>query len=149
MLTRQLRETLLRLYGEGDVDKAIAVNVLSFGFKHGLPQDADLVFDVRFIPNPFYIPEMRPLTGADAPVHDYVMSFEETRVFLNKTLDLLKFLIPHYVSEGKDRLVIAVGCTGGQHRSVCLTNEIAKGLKAAGFHATASHRDTQIETKEK
>ena len=143
------RETLLRLYGEGDVDKAIAVNVLSFGFKHGLPQDADLVFDVRFIPNPFYIPEMRPLTGADAPVHDYVMSFEETRVFLNKTLDLLKFLIPHYVSEGKDRLVIAVGCTGGQHRSVCLTNEIAKGLKAAGFHATASHRDTQIETKEK
>ena len=149
MLTRQLRETLLRLYGEGDVDKAIAVNVLSFGFKHGLPQDADLVFDVRFIPNPFYIPEMRPLTGADASVHDYVMSFEETRVFLNKTLDLLKFLIPHYVSEGKDRLVIAVGCTGGQHRSVCLTNEIAKGLKAAGFHATASHRDTQIETKEK
>ena len=149
MLTRQLRETLLRLYGEGDVDKAIAVNVLSFGFKHGLPQDADLVFDVRFIPNPFYISEMRPLTGADASVHDYVMSFEETRVFLNKTLDLLKFLIPHYVSEGKDRLVIAVGCTGGQHRSVCLTNEIAKGLKAAGFHATASHRDTQIETKEK
>ena len=140
MLTRQLREMLLRMYGEGDVDKAISVNVLSFGFKHGIPQDADLVFDVRFIPNPFYIPEMRPMNGADKPVHDYVMSFEESRVFLEKTLDLLRFLIPHYVSEGKDRLVIGIGCTGGQHRSVCLAMEIAKGLQQAGFHCSASHR---------
>ena len=135
------REMLLRMYGEGDVDKAISVNVLSFGFKHGIPQDADLVFDVRFIPNPFYIPEMRPMNGADQPVHDYVMSFEESRVFLEKTLDLLRFLIPHYVSEGKDRLVIGIGCTGGQHRSVCLAMEIAKGLQQAGFHCSASHRD--------
>lgn len=141
MLTRQLREMLLRMYGEGDTDKAISVNVLSFGFKHGIPQDADLVFDVRFIPNPFYIPEMRPMNGADQPVHDYVMSFEESRVFLEKTLDLLRFLIPHYVSEGKDRLVIGIGCTGGQHRSVCLAMEIAKGLQQAGFHCSASHRD--------
>ena len=117
------------------------VNVLSFGFKHGLPQDADLVFDVRFIPNPFYIPEMRPLTGADAPVHDYVMSFEETRVFLNKTLDLLKFLIPHYVSEGKDRLVIAVGCTGGHHRSVAVTRALAEYIRGLGYQVSENHRD--------
>ena len=141
MLTRQLREMLLRMYGEGDADKAISVNVLSFGFKHGIPQDADLVFDVRFIPNPFYIPEMRPMNGADQPVHDYVMSFEETHQFLNKTLDLLRFLIPNYVSEGKDRLVIGIGCTGGQHRSVCLAIEIAEGLKQAGFRCSVSHRD--------
>ena len=142
MLTRQLRETLLRLYGDGDVGKAIQVNVLSFGFKHGMPQDADLVFDVRFIPNPFYIPEMRPMTGADKPVRDYVMQFAETKTFLSKVLDLLQFLIPHYVSEGKDRLVIGVGCTGGQHRSVCLAIEITEGLKKAGFHASVSHRDS-------
>ena len=141
MLTRQLREMLLRMYGEGDADKAISVNVLSFGFKHGIPQDADLVFDVRFIPNPFYIPEMRPMNGADQPVHDYVMSFEETHQFLDKTLDLLRFLIPNYVSEGKDRLVIGIGCTGGQHRSVCLAIEIAEGLKQAGFRCSVSHRD--------
>ena len=141
MLTRQLREMLLRMYGEGDTDKAISVNVLSFGFKHGIPQDADLVFDVRFIPNPFYIPEMRPMNGADQPVHDYVMSFEETHQFLDKTLDLLRFLIPNYVSEGKDRLVIGIGCTGGQHRSVCLAIEIAEGLKQAGFRCSVSHRD--------
>jgi UPF0042 nucleotide-binding protein len=147
MLTRQLREMLLRMYGQGDVDKAISVNVLSFGFKHGIPQDADLVFDVRFVPNPFYIPEMRPLNGADAPVHEYVMSFEESRIFLEKTLDMLNFLIPNYVSEGKDRLVIGIGCTGGQHCSVCLAMEIAEGLKAAGFHATAAHRDTVFYAK--
>jgi len=141
MLTRQLREMLLRMYGEGDVDKAISVNVLSFGFKHGIPQDADLVFDVRFIPNPFYIPEMRPMNGADKPVHEYVMSFEESRIFLEKTLDMLKFLIPNYVSEGKDRLVIGIGCTGGQHRSVCLAMEISDGLKEMGFHSSVSHRD--------
>ena len=141
MLTRQLREMLLRMYGEGDADKAISVNVLSFGFKHGIPQDADLVFDVRFIPNPFYIPEMRPMNGADQPVHDYVMSFEETHQFLDKTLDLLRFLVPNYVSEGKDRLVIGIGCTGGQHRSVCLAIEIAEGLKQAGFRCSVSHRD--------
>ena len=141
MRTRPLRELLLRMYGEGDVDKAISVNVLSFGFKHGIPQDADLVFDVRFIPNPFYIPEMRPMNGADQPVHDYVMSFEETHQFLDKTLDLLRFLIPNYVSEGKDRLVIGIGCTGGQHRSVCLAIEIAQGLKQAGFRSSVSHRD--------
>ena len=144
MLTRQLRETLLRLYGDGDVEKALSVNVLSFGFKHGLPQDADLVFDVRFIPNPFYIPEMRPMNGTDAPVRDYVMSFIESRIFVEKTMDMLKFLIPHYVSEGKDRLVIGIGCTGGQHRSVCLAQEIGEGLQKAGFHCAVSHRDTVV-----
>lgn len=144
MLTRQLRETLLRTYGDVDVSKAISVNVLSFGFKHGLPQDADLVFDVRFIPNPFYFPEMRAMNGSNAPVRDYVMSFPESHEFLDKTMDMLKFLIPHYISEGKDRLVIAIGCTGGQHRSVCLSLEIGKGLTEAGFHCTVMHRDTVL-----
>ena len=141
MLTRQLRETLLRLYGDGDVDKAISVNVLSFGFKHGMPQDADLVFDVRFIPNPFYIPEMRPMNGSDQPVHDYVMSFPESQIFLEKTLDLLCFLIPHYVSEGKDRLVIGVGCTGGHHRSVAIAHALAERIRGQGWPVAESHRD--------
>ena len=144
MLTRQLREMLLRMYGEGDVDKAISVNVLSFGFKHGIPQDADLVFDVRFIPNPFYIPEMRPMNGADKPVHDYVMSFEEAHVFLDKLTDMIKFLIPNYIKEGKYQLVIAIGCTGGQHRSVTLAGELYNRLKDKGdYGLTLRHRDTK------
>ena len=147
MLTRQLREMLLRMYGEGDVDKAISVNVLSFGFKHGIPQDADLVFDVRFVPNPFYIPEMRPLNGADAPVHEYVMSFEESKVFLEKTLDMLRFLIPNYVSEGKDRLVIGIGCTGGQHRSVSIARALHEYLKQREVSTRIEHRNIDGDTK--
>ncbi len=141
MQPRFLRETMLRMYGGEAPEQMLNVNVLSFGFKHGIPQDADLVIDVRFIPNPFYIPEMRPLTGLDKEVHDYVMQFDAAKEFLAKTEDMLTFLIPHYASEGKDRLVIGIGCTGGQHRSVALADEIGKMLKSKGFRCTVTHRD--------
>lgn len=141
MLTRQVREMLLRLYGEDSFDKSLHVNVLSFGFKHGIPQEADLVFDVRFIPNPFYDPQMRPLTGLDEPVRNFVFAFEESHEFLNKTVDLLVYLIPRYVSEGKTRLTVGIGCTGGQHRSVALAEALNKRLIKEGFHSIVTHRD--------
>ena len=144
MLTRQLRETLLRLYGDGDLDKAISVNVLSFGFKHGMPQDADLVFDVRFIPNPFYIPEMRAMTGADAPVRDYVMYREETIEFEKRWRALLDCVMPGYVAEGKQQLAIGVGCTGGQHRSVALAEATGDYLKSKGYRVSVAHRDLRL-----
>lgn len=144
MQTRQLRETLLRMYSEEAPDHLMTVNVLSFGFKYGMPQDADLVMDVRFIPNPYYIPEMRFKTGADKEVHDYVMQFDATKQFLQKMEDMMTFLIPNYASEGKDRLVLAIGCTGGQHRSVALAIEVAEMLKRRGYHSTVTHRDAEV-----
>lgn len=145
MLPRQAREMLLRLYGQGNFDKSIHVSVVSFGFKHGLPQEADLVFDVRFIPNPFYDTEMRPLNGLDKPVSDYVFSYEESHVFLQKTKALLCYLLPRYVSEGKVRLVVGVGCTGGQHRSVALAQALGEGLIREGFRVQVVHRDLPAE----
>ena len=105
------------------------VTVMSFGFKNGIPSDADLVFDVRFLPNPFYIDELKRLTGNDKPVQDYVMSFSESGQFIEKLADMLLFLIPNYVREGKYQLIIGIGCTGGKHRSVTLANELYKKLK--------------------
>jgi UPF0042 nucleotide-binding protein len=140
MLTRELRETMAHMFGEA-ADDLMHITVLSFGFKRGSPQDADLVLDVRFLPNPFYIQRMRALTGRDQPVIDYIKSFPETTQFLKKTIDLLSFLLPLYKREGKSRLVIGVGCTGGQHRSVLLTEEIGKALIDMGHHATIAHRD--------
>lgn len=141
MLTRQVREMLLRLYSTNDVDKALQVNIVSFGFKRGLPQESDLVFDVRFLPNPFYDQVMRPLNGMDKPVRDYVLSFPESAMFLNKITELLAYLIPRYVAEGKSRLVIGIGCTGGQHRSVALAVALGKNLLDEGFHVSVNHRD--------
>ena len=118
------------------------ISVTSFGFKKGIPVDADLVFDVRFLPNPFYIDELKTLTGNDAPVRDYVMSFEESKVFMEKLEDMIRFLIPNYVKEGKNQLVIAIGCTGGQHRSVTLANELYERLKGQGeYGIKIYHRD--------
>jgi UPF0042 nucleotide-binding protein len=118
--------------------------VVSFGFKHGIPADADLVFDVRFLPNPFYIEELKPLTGNDAPVHDYVMSFPEAKEFLDKLTDMINFLIPNYVKEGKYQLVIGIGCTGGKHRSVCLAEEIYAMLSDnGGYGLRLEHRDIE------
>ncbi len=140
MLTRELRETMVRLFA-GEHEDILRVTLLSFGFKRGMPQDADLVLDVRFLPNPFYIPEMRPMTGLDQPVIDYVHSFPETDIFLAKTTDLLDFLLPLYRREGKSRLVVAVGCTGGQHRSVLLAQDIARAIATMGYAVSVSHRD--------
>jgi RNase adapter protein RapZ len=141
MKPRELREKILTQFS---VNKRsiFTVNVMSFGFKHGLPIDADLVFDVRFLPNPHYIEHMRPKTGLDAEVYEYVMKWNETQKFLEKTIDLLTFMLPHYKREGKSQLVIAIGCTGGQHRSVALTEYIGKYFEN-DYHTRITHRDIE------
>ncbi len=142
LLTRNLKEELDKIFVTGENYNSLMINIVSFGFKNGIPADADLVFDVRFLPNPFYIEELKHLTGNDDPVHDYVMSFTEATQFLDKLEDMLKFLIPGYVNEGKYQLVIAIGCTGGQHRSVTLAREIYARLKDGGdYGLSLSHRD--------
>ena len=119
----------------------IFVTVLSFGFKNGIPADADLVFDVRFLPNPYYIPELKHQTGLDEPVRSFVFKYQQTLDFVTKTEDLLSFLLPNYLDEGKTDLVIAVGCTGGKHRSVCIAKELFEFVSKKGYAATLSHRD--------
>lgn len=142
LLTRNLKEELDKIFVTGENYNSLMINIVSFGFKNGIPADADLVFDVRFLPNPFYIEELKHLTGNDDPVHDYVMSFTEAEQFLDKLEDMLRFLIPGYVNEGKYQLVIAIGCTGGQHRSVTLAREIYARLKDGGdYGLSLSHRD--------
>ena len=122
---------------------SLIINICSFGFKHGIPADADLVFDVRFLPNPFYVDELKYLTGNDRGVQEYVMGFPEAGIFLDKLTDLLQFLIPNYIREGKYQLVVGIGCTGGKHRSVTLANELYRRLKGGreGYGVTLSHRD--------
>lgn len=143
LLTRELREELENIFIKNENYKSLMVNITSFGFKHGILQDADLVFDVRFLPNPYYVDELKQKTGNDKEVQDYVLQFEETEIFLNKIKDLLDFLIPNYIKEGKNQLVIGVGCTGGKHRSVTLANEIYKALKEDDreYGVTLNHRD--------
>ncbi len=123
----------------------LQIYVMSFGYKHGLPQESDLVFDVRFLPNPNYIPEFRKLTGRHAGVARYVLSFPQTKEFLDRIIALLLYLIPHYVAEGKSYLTIAFGCTGGRHRSVMIAGEVARRLKKAGYSVRAAHRDIEKE----
>lgn len=142
LLTRDLKAELDRIFVANEEYNSLMVSILSFGFKNGIPQDADLVFDVRFLPNPFYIDELKTKTGLDKEVRDYVTGFEEARVFLDKCEDLLSFLIPNYVKEGKYRLVIAVGCTGGKHRSVTLAQCLYERLKNKGnYGLNLTHRD--------
>lgn len=143
LLTRELKEELDRIFVKNEEYNSLMINILSFGFKHGIPADADLVFDVRFLPNPFYIEELKYLTGNDRGVQDYVMGYAEAGIFLDKLTDMLQFLIPNYMKEGKYQLVIAIGCTGGKHRSVTLANELYGRLKRqnAGYGVTLSHRD--------
>ena len=122
----------------------IIINVMSFGFKYGIPLDADLVFDVRFLPNPFYIPELKHSTGLETNVHDYVMGFDESQRFLNMLTAMIDFLVPEYIKEGKNQLVIAVGCTGGHHRSVTLAEELYKFLRSDDENnVSVTHRDIQ------
>jgi RNase adapter protein RapZ len=136
----QLRERLADLFG-GDEATAMQVLVMSFGFKHGVPIDVDNVLDVRFLPNPYWVDEMRPLTGLDEPVRRYVLGQPEAKEFLERAEYLLKFLVPAYVKEGKSYLTIAIGCTGGRHRSVVLVEEIADRLRKMGYNPTTIHRD--------
>ncbi|WP_026486101.1 RNase adapter RapZ [Caldanaerobius polysaccharolyticus] len=137
----QLREQLANIFLEGRKFKGLVITVVSFGYKSGIPLDADLVFDVRFLPNPFYIEELKDLTGNDAPVRDYVLSFPVTKEFMAKLYDILQFLIPYYVKEGKTQLVIAVGCTGGKHRSVTVANELYNYLRKNDYAVFVEHRD--------
>lgn len=145
LLTRVLKEELDKIFLQDGEYANLIIRVLSFGFKYGIPADADLVFDVRFLPNPFYIDELKLMTGNDAPVHDYVMSFPEAGEFLERVSSLLQFLIPNYVKEGKHQLVIGIGCTGGKHRSVTLAGEIYDRLKKQGkYGITITHRDEKL-----
>lgn len=145
LLTRELKEELDRIFVQNKEYNSLMITVMSFGFKHGIPADADLVFDVRFLPNPFYIENLKPRTGNDKEVQDYVMSFAEAETFLDKLIDMLKFLIPNYIKEGKYRLVIAIGCTGGKHRSVTLANELYLRMKDQGHYGIKLyHRDVGI-----
>ncbi|MHC5249692.1 RNase adapter RapZ [Enterococcus sp. LJL90] len=136
---RQLREKIIQEFKTSETS-GFRVEMISFGFKYGLPIDADIVMDVRFLPNPHYIPELRPLTGMDKPVYDYVMSFPETETFYEKFYDLLATIMPGYIKEGKSSLTVAIGCTGGQHRSVALTERIGRALKA-DYKVNITHRD--------
>lgn len=142
LLNRELKEELVKIFLDNKHYNSLMVSVMSFGFKHGIPADADLVFDVRFLPNPFYIDELKHQTGNDKPVQDYVLSFPQTKEFLHKLEDMITFLIPYYVKEGKNQLIIAIGCTGGQHRSVTLANALYEKLKDKGdYGLKIYHRD--------
>ena len=144
MLPPKLRATIRDLIAPGEERDALSVTVYSFGFKHGSPLDADLVMDVRFLPNPYYDPDLRALTGLDAPVRDFVLYRSETEEFQEKWRALLDVVMPGYVAEGKQQLAIAVGCTGGQHRSVALAESTADYLKAKGYRVSIAHRDLAL-----
>lgn len=142
LLTRELKAELDRIFVQNETYNSLMVTVTSFGFKYGIPNDADLVFDVRFLPNPYYIDGLRNKTGNDKEIQDFVMSHPESGEFLDKLTDMVQFLIPNYVKEGKYRLVIAIGCTGGRHRSVTLANALYDRLKNKGeYGIKLDHRD--------
>ena len=144
LLTRDLKTELNRIFIQNKEYNSLMVNIVSFGFKNGIPQDADLIFDVRFLPNPFYIEELKEKTGNDVEVQEYVKSFKETTEFMEKLTDMMKFLIPNYVKEGKHQLIVGIGCTGGQHRSVTLANELYRQLLDKGSYGLKiTHRDAK------
>jgi len=140
LLPRQLKIKILDVFAEKITGKLL-VNVLSFGFKYGVPEESDLVFDVRFLPNPFYNAELKPMSGLDAQVRDYVMSHDVSNRFMDSLFAMLTFLIPHYISEGKNQLIVSIGCTGGRHRSVALSQELFKALSTHENPLAIHHRD--------
>ncbi len=143
---RQLKEEIAGIFaGTGDSKSLLHLTVMSFGFKYGIPLDSDLVMDVRFLPNPFYLKELRPLTGNDQAVRDYVLSSAAAAEFMNKFENLVEFLIPHYIKEDKTTLMICIGCTGGMHRSVALSNRLGEVFLKKGFRVTVRHRDINRE----
>mgnify|MGYP002515568472 CR=1 FL=1 len=142
LLTRELKAEMEKIFMQNQDYKNLFITILSFGFKYGIPTDSDLVFDVRFLPNPYYVEGLRAKTGNDKEIQDYVLQFEEAHVFLNKLEVMLNFLIPNYIAEGKNQLVISIGCTGGKHRSVTLANELYKCLsKRTEYGIKIEHRD--------
>ena len=150
LLTKELKAELEKIFMANESYKNLYITILSFGFKYGIPSDADLVFDVRFLPNPYYVDELRPKTGEDQEVRDYVMQNGTADIFLNKLYDMLEFLIPGYVLEGKNQLVIAIGCTGGKHRSVTIAKAVYQRLKSLEeFGLKIEHRDIDKDNKRK
>ena len=140
--TKKLRDEVLSLFAPNREKKEeMSISVTSFGFKYGIPMEADMVFDVRFLPNPFYVDELRPMCGLDAPVRDYIFQYQETEEFMGHLERLMTFLLPRFVEEGKSALVIAVGCTGGRHRSVAVTRALAQTIRKLGYNAGENHRD--------
>jgi len=137
-----LRSYITERFQKHETDKNLMVSCVSFGFKHGVPEDADLLFDVRFLPNPHFVPEFRPLTGLNPKVAKYIRSFPQTREFIERISELLVYLLPHYIREGKSYLTISFGCTGGQHRSVMISEEVSKRLRKAGYRVKVVHRDS-------
>ncbi|MDE6851880.1 MAG: RNase adapter RapZ [Lachnospiraceae bacterium] len=141
MLIRELKHEIDRIFlGEEEYENFF-VTLLSFGFKYGIPEDSDLVFDVRFLPNPFYIPELKPLTGNDRAVYDYVMAAEQAQIFQKQLYEMIRFLIPNYITEGKNQIVISIGCTGGKHRSVTMARALEAQMKRLPYTVKIEHRD--------
>jgi UPF0042 nucleotide-binding protein len=138
----ELRSYITERFRKQESGKDILVSCVSFGFKHGVPEDADLMFDVRFLPNPHFVPQFRPLTGRDPKVAKYIRSFPQTREFIARISELLVYLLPHYIREGKSYLTISFGCTGGQHRSVMIAEDVSKRLRKAGYRVKVVHRDS-------
>ncbi len=141
LLTRELNTELEKIFIKGEVYNNIIITLMSFGFKYGIPRDSDLVFDARFLPNPYYVPELRPLTGNDAPVAEMVSGCDEYKMFMDKLMDMLTSLLPLYKREGKNQLVISVGCTGGKHRSVTVVNDLFRRFESLPYTSRIYHRD--------
>ncbi len=144
MKPKDLTEEINKIYSNGNINDNLTISVVSFGFKHGIPSDADLVFDVRFLPNPYYIKELKNKTGEDEDVRNYVMDDEISREFYGKLRDMINFLVPQYIKEGKHHLVIGIGCTGGRHRSVTISNLINDELVEQGYRVVKKHRDFML-----
>ncbi len=144
---KQLRERIMNVFARTPQRERIDVAVVAFGFKYGIPMDADLVFDVRFLPNPHYVESLRPLTGEAEPVREYVFQSPVTRRFLQKLFDFMAFLLPHYVKEGKTQLVVGIGCTGGRHRSIAIADRLAGFLRERGYNVTVEYRDRDVQDR--
>lgn len=144
MKPKDLKEEISKIYSDGEISGNLTISVVSFGFKHGIPSDSDLVFDVRFLPNPYYVDELRSKTGDEQDVRDYVMDSDISHQFYEKLLDMINFLVPQYIEEGKHHLVISIGCTGGRHRSVTISNLISDELMKQGYRVVKKHRDHML-----
>lgn len=141
LLPRKLKEKILNIFTSKTATGRLMINITSFGFKYGIPKESDMVFDARFLPNPFYDPELRPFSGLDMPVRDYVFNHDVSVRFMDSLLGMLNFLIPHYISEGKSQLIVSIGCTGGRHRSVALSEELSKTLSRQEYLVSVHHHD--------
>ena len=147
LLTRELKTELEKIFVQDEEFNSMYVTILSFGFKYGIPADADLVFDVRFLPNPYYIPTLKPLTGNDPAVYDYVMAAPQAKEFQRQLFEMVKFLIPNYIAEGKNQIVISIGCTGGKHRSVSMVRALESQMKSLPYTVKMEHRDIERDAK--